>query len=89
MEPDFRVGDTILIDPSTKPLPGEPVVAVDQEGHSYFRNYREVGTYSDGRKVFELVPLNTFYGVVRSDAVGAVIVGTVVEHRRNPLRRRR
>lgn len=82
MLPEFREGDTVIIDPSVEPLPGDYVVAKNGENEATFKRYRPRGTNDQGVKVFELVPLNEDYESIRSDATQVRIVGTMVEHRR-------
>lgn len=86
MEPDFREGDAVVIDPDISPLPGDFVVAKNGEEEALFKKYRPRGII-DGADVYELVPLNEDYPTLRSDQVPIRIVGTMVEHRR--YRRRR
>lgn len=90
MAPDFKDGDVVVVDPDIKPQPGDIVVAVlegDQE--ATIKKYRSRGNDHAGHHVFELVPLNEDYHTitVSSDNPGH-IVGAVVEHRRNLMRRR-
>lgn len=86
MEPEFREGDVIIVDPAIAPLPGDFVVVRNGSHEATFKKYRPRGIGPDGREVFELVPLNDDYPTMRSDMEPLVIVGTMVEHRK---RRRR
>jgi SOS-response transcriptional repressor LexA len=81
MLPDFIEGDVVIIDPDVAPQPGDFVVAANG-GDAVFKQYRERGVTASGVKVFELMPLNKFYPVIRSDITPMRIVGTMVEHRR-------
>lgn len=76
MEPEFKEGDTIIVDPTVEPHPGEFVVAKNGDNEATFKKYREK---SGGG--FELVPLNTDYSIIDSSQQDVVIIGTVVEHR--------
>lgn len=82
MLPEFREGDTVIIDPSVQPLPGDYVVAKNCENEATFKKYRPRGINERGEQVFELIPLNEDYPSMRSDLVNITIIGTMVEHRR-------
>jgi SOS-response transcriptional repressor LexA len=81
MEPEFREGDVIVVDPDVRPDPGNFVVARNDEEAATFKKYRPRGII-DGVEVFELVPLNPDYAVMRSDQQPIQIIGTMVEHTR-------
>ena len=83
MEPEFRQGDIILVDPLRKPRPGSFVVAKDANGEATFKQYRDLGIDARGTSVFELRPLNELYPPRRSDREEISIVGTVISHRRD------
>jgi SOS-response transcriptional repressor LexA len=87
MEPEFKAGDRVIIDPDLTPLPGDFVVAKNGEDEATFKKYRPRGIGEDGAEVFELVPLNDDYPSIRSDQQPTRIVGTMIEHRK--YRRRR
>lgn len=82
MLPEFREGDTVIIDPLVPPLPGDCVVAKNGENEATFKKYRPRGVNEQGQQVFELVPLNEDYAPMRSDLTHIHIIGTMVEHRR-------
>jgi SOS-response transcriptional repressor LexA len=82
MEPDFREGDTIIIDPDVRPHPGDFVVARNQASEATFKKYRPRGFNDFGQEVIELVPLNVDYPTLRSDHSPIEIIGTLIEHRR-------
>lgn len=82
MLPEFREGDTVIIDPAVSPLPGDYVVAKNGENEATFKKYRPRGMNEQGQQVFELVPLNEDYPSMRSDITPIRIIGTMVEHRR-------
>lgn len=84
MEPEFREGDKVIIDPDVQPQPGDYVAAANgsaEEGAT-FKKYRPRGIDSRGEVVFELAPLNEDFPSMRSDQVPLRILGTMVEHRR-------
>jgi SOS-response transcriptional repressor LexA len=81
MEPEFREGDVVVVDPDVRPDPGNFVVARNDEEAATFKKYRPRGII-DGVEVFELVPLNPDYAVMRSDQQPIQIIGTMVEHTR-------
>lgn len=82
MSPEFRIGDTILVNPSLQPAPGDFVVAVSADHDVMFRKFKAAGLNDAGMSVFELLPLNQDHAGMRSDRVSLSIVGTMVEHRR-------
>ena len=88
MLPEFREGDTVIIDPAVAPRPGDYVVAKNGESEATFKKYRPRGVNELGQQVFELVPLNDDYPTLTVDATNpGRLVAPVIEHRRK-LRRR-
>lgn len=81
MAPSFHTGDVVIIDPDIEPQPGEFVVAKNGDHEATFKKYRLVSFDARGEQVFELVPLNTDYPVMRSDNMPIRVIGTMVEHR--------
>lgn len=82
MEPEFRAGDVVFIDPDVQPNPGDYVVARNSEEEATFKKYRPRGMNEHGVPVFELIPLNEDYAPMRSDHQPIEIIGTMVEHTR-------
>lgn len=82
MEPEFKSGDVVFIDPDVVPNPGDYVVARNSEAEATFKKYRPRGMNEHGVPVFELVPLNEDYATMRSDHQPIQIIGTMVEHTR-------
>ena len=82
MEPEFKEGDTIIIDPDVKPSPGDFVVARNAREEATFKKYRPRGVNELGEQVIELVPLNEDFPSLRSDYSPLLIIGTMMEHRR-------
>lgn len=82
MEPDFREGDSIIVDPELYPKPGDYVVARNGKSEATFKKYRSRGVNEDGEEVFELVPLNEDFATLNSLHEDILIIGVVVEHRR-------
>lgn len=82
MEPMFTAGDVVVIAPTIMPLPGDYVVATDENGEATFKKYRELGVDAKGRVIRELIALNEDYPSMRSDRQSIAIVGTMIEHRR-------
>lgn len=82
MQPEFRPGDRVLIDPDLSPNPGDFVAARNTKEEATFKKYRVRGIDESGNEVFELVPLNDNYPVLRSDERHLVVIGTMIEHRR-------
>lgn len=81
MEPDFKAGDVIVIDPEIEPAPGEFVVATNGDHEATFKKYRPTGIGLYGVDSFELIPLNNDYPSVKSTEIPLKILGTMVEHR--------
>lgn len=82
MLPDFRPGDRVLIDPDVSPNPGDFVAARNTKQEATFKKYRVRGLDASGNEVFELVPLNDDYPILRSDEQHLCVIGTMIEHRR-------
>lgn len=81
MEPEFKEGDLVIVDPSIKPTPGEFVVAMNGESEATFKKYRELGYDEHERMQFELIPLNPDYTIISTLNQQIRIIGTMVEHR--------
>ncbi len=89
MDPEFRDGDKIIIDPEVVPQPGDFVVAkLDREDEATFKKYRPRGADKDGAPIIELVPINPDWPtlMINAEQPGR-IVGTLIEHRRYRPRR--
>lgn len=82
MEPEYREGDIILIDPDVSPRPGDCVVAKNHQEEATFKKYRSRGIGPTGEEIFELVPLNQNYATIRSDEANIKIIGVMMEHTR-------
>jgi len=81
MEPDFKAGDVIIVDPEIEPTPGEFVVAANGDHEATFKKYRPTVASVNGHQHFELVPLNDDYPILKSIDKDIHIIGTMVEHR--------
>lgn len=71
----FKPGEVIIVDPSIRPEPGDYVLAL-VDGKGLFRQYKL------RQNQIELAPLNSFWPTITLPLEEAVIVGTMVEHRR-------
>lgn len=89
MLPDFRPGDRVQIDPEVRPRPGDFVAARNTEQEATFKKYRVRGIDELGREIFELVPLNEDYPILRSDEVHLTVIGTMLEHRKRYRRKQK
>jgi SOS-response transcriptional repressor LexA len=87
MVPEFIDGDLVIIEPEWVPRPGEYVAAKNGGDEATFKKYRQRGVSSSGEMVFELVPLNENYPIMRSDITPLTIIGVMAEHRRKTRRR--
>ena len=83
MHPKFSTQDIVIVDPEKKPQPGDFVLAhIAGSGANIIRKYRESDQHSMKNKSFELITLNSDWGIVRvSNANEAEILATVLEHR--------
>ncbi|MFM5138447.1 LexA family protein [Aeromonas rivipollensis] len=81
MEPRFSEGDLLIADPDVIPNPGDFVIASNGNEETTFKKYRPRGYNDAGQEVFELMPLNDDYPVLRSDVCPIIIIATVIEHR--------
>lgn len=82
MLPEFREGDSLIIDPHEEPRAGEFVVAVNGDHEATFKKYCEDGIDQYGRHHFVLVALNPDFKYQMSSREQDIrIIGTMVEHR--------
>lgn len=82
MEPDFKEGDLLIVDPDEAPKAGDFVIAKNGSEEATFKKFRSRGEYDDGTPRFELVPLNDDHETLSTDQTSIAIIGVVVEHRR-------
>lgn len=78
MEPRFHDGDTVVIDPSLAPRPGDFVVGKNGKEEATFKKYLLRGIDENGHEVFELAPLNEDYPTLHSQRDGLRIIGVCV-----------
>lgn len=86
MEPDFKSGDVIIVDPEIKPHPGEfivaaNIVAANNEREATFKKYRPTRIDANNNEHFKLVPLNNDYPIISSENTLLMIIGTMIGHR--------
>lgn len=81
MEPEFKDGDVIIVDPEVEPHPGEFVVAANGDFDATFKKYRPLMSRSQENPEFELIPLNSDYPVISCRDGKVIIIGTMIEHR--------
>ncbi len=81
MEPAFRQGDLVIIDPKVKPVAEDFVIAQDEHGEKVLRQFHDKGPDGSRERLFELVALNPAYPNWRSDKRQIEILGTMIEHR--------
>jgi SOS-response transcriptional repressor LexA len=82
MMPEFRPGDRVIIDPDLSPNPGDFVVAKNGGDEATFKKYRPRGISPSGEEIFELVPLNDDFAIMRSDTTPLEVIGVMTEHRK-------
>lgn len=90
MEPEFREGDVIIVDPSISPDASHYVIAEllrsatePGAGEITFKQYRPRGING----IFDLVPLNPAYPTITVNGTNpGRVIGVVAEHKRNLLR---
>lgn len=83
MMPEFKPGDSLVIDASLSPNPGSYVIAQNGNVEATFKKYRITGYDSFGREEFELVPLNSDYPTLSSKEHNITIIGVMVRHMRD------
>lgn len=85
MTPLLDPGDRVVVDPGEPVRPGDIVVAkLENEQQATIKKYRSRGTDENGVAIFELVPLNDDFPVLRVDANNpGHIIGPIVEYRRS------
>lgn len=77
----FKQGDLVLIDPNLQPFAGKFVFAINDEGETVFKQYKELAERTDnGSQHFELNSLNTLYPTLSTKFSNIRIVGVAVEH---------
>jgi SOS-response transcriptional repressor LexA len=84
MEPEFRQGDRVIVDPAIVPVPGDYVVAkLSDEGEATFKKYRPGPVVGGQPTRIELVPLNPDWPIMSIDKRHpGRILATMVEHHR-------
>ncbi len=85
MNPEFKDGDIVFIDPDIQPTAGDYVVAMldKSDGKAVtFKKYRPRGFYEQNKEYFELVALNDDYESYDSRYINCQIIGVAVEHKR-------
>ena len=88
MLPKFEPGDIVIIEPEWIPRPGEYVAAKNGKQEATFKKYRQRGTDAGGNDIFELVPLNENYPILRSDETPLAIIGVMAEYRQKARKRK-
>lgn len=83
MQPEFYIGDELIIDTSINPKPGSYVIANVIGGENFFRKYRVTGYDEDNNERFELIPLNPDFPTLNSTQHKLSIIGVVARLRRN------
>ncbi len=79
MERDFSPGDTVVVDPTKQPSPGDYVAASVNRGPAQIAKYRLISSPADSEAVFELVPLNSFFPDIRSDKHDKSLLGRCMQ----------
>lgn len=83
MAPDYKIGDTCIVDPTIEPLENDDVVAALSDAAAVLRRIRMRGKDSAGRPVYDLLTPNPDHVTVTVNAERpARLLGVVVEHRR-------
>lgn len=82
MDPVFRIGDVVTIDPQVAPKPGDYVLAQIGNGQHRFGRYRERSLPKTGGVGYEVVPENKDFAPLSDDQPDVSIVGVVTQQRR-------
>lgn len=79
MHPELRISDLIVIDPETKPKPGNFILAKFEANHeAVVRKYKQLST-SAGSDEFELIALNDDWANIHvTSELTCEIIGTVI-----------
>ncbi|MCZ4058135.1 helix-turn-helix domain-containing protein [Pantoea sp. LMR881] len=80
MTPAYCSQDVVIIDPQIKPLPGDAVLALQQD-EALIRTYRPRERH-EGMTQFELAAVNIDYPLLHSRLDNLSLIGTVLELRR-------
>ncbi|WP_228153228.1 LexA family transcriptional regulator [Psychrobacter sp. MES7-P7E] len=83
MEPDFKSGELVLIDPDMQPNPADYVVALRKgEKKVTFKKWRPRGfDEKTGKEYSQLIPSNENYPIIDSRFVPFTICGVAVERK--------
>jgi SOS-response transcriptional repressor LexA len=84
MEPDFKAGDIIVVDPDIEPLPGDYVCVLVKTSHTHlFRRFRLVPAGKGNEMTIELAALNPDWPTLAfADGAEIEICGVMTEHTR-------
>lgn len=80
MLPDYRLGDTLIFDPTVTPQPGDVVLA-EVNGVAQVRVFRLLSQRHD-EQIFSLRPINEDFPVLTSSENSMQLIGTLMEMRR-------
>lgn len=86
MEPLFCPNDLVIVDPDRSARPGDFVVARSELtflGEATLKRYVVRGYTADGMEIFDLVPLNDNFPVFNSIEHRMVVLGVVIQMRKN------
>lgn len=82
MNPDFKPGDVIVVDPEKKPKPGQYVIAyIKKTNENIVRKYREINKSASQDPCIELSSLNPDWPAINISK-GDIVIATTLEHRR-------
>ena len=86
LAPDYNAGTRFIIDTKVKPFPGALVLAINSQGRTAIRKYRELKAATATQPAaYELLATNPFYPPISSGDVDLVLVGVAVESRSSLL----
>ncbi|MDO4683780.1 MAG: S24 family peptidase [Lautropia sp.] len=83
MQPACLPGDLVIVDPNAPIAPGAMIAATVGDTAIVIRKYRVRSIAEDGAEVFELIPLNEDYPILRSTNTPTEVLGAIVELRRS------
>lgn len=83
MEPDFKSGELVLIDPDLQPNPADYVLAIRSgEKETTFKKWRPRGfDEGTGKEYAQLIPSNPDYPIIDGRFVNFTICGVAVERK--------
>ncbi len=81
MEPDFKAGDVIIVDPEVEPTPESLLWPRTVGLKRPLKNIGLLTRITWAASISSFVPLNDDYPIISSDHQPLTIIGVMIEHR--------